>query len=84
MKQSANSYIRMEGRFDKIRFSKHNIPDFRTNVVRRGFKSSLLSTARGFGKRAFKSSMLSTARGFGKRPFSTNHIKPAYADELSR
>lgn len=41
-----------------------------TNVVRRGFKSSLLSTARGFGKRAslFDRGIIpTTAIGFGKR-----------------
>lgn len=41
-----------------------------TQVVRRGFKSSLLSTARGFGKRASlmdRGIIPTTAIGFGKR-----------------
>ena len=44
--------------------------DYRTQVVRRGFKSSLLSTARGFGKRASlmdRGIIPTTAIGFGKR-----------------
>ena len=46
--------------------------EYRTNVVCRGFKSSLLSTARGFGKRAslFDRGIIpTTAIGFGKRSF---------------
>merc|ERR1712122_230337 len=53
-------------------------------VQRRGFKSSLLSTARGFGKRAsmFQRGIIpTTAIGFGKRsdPFQRHDV---FANDL--
>lgn len=57
-----------------------------TKVERRGFKSSLLSTARGFGKR---SSLIergirpTTAINFGKRGFFKQHLRNDFPVELS-
>jgi len=60
------------------------------NVQRRGFKSSLLSTARGFGKRASQydrgvSDLMTTAIGFGKRsaPLRQDIRSSLYPKELS-
>ena len=61
------------------------------NVQRRGFKSSLLSTARGFGKRSSQydkgvSDLMTTAIGFGKRsaPLRQDIRSDLYPKELSR
>lgn len=56
-------------------------------VQRRGFKSSLLSTARGFGKRAsmFERGIIpTTAIGFGKRSDPLQRRNDLYMKDLSR
>ena len=56
-------------------------------VQRRGFKSSLLSTARGFGKRAsmFERGIIpTTAIGFGKRSDPMQRRNDVFTKDLSR
>ena len=80
-------YLRISHCINQMSLLSHNRPG---NIQRRGFKSSLLSTARGFGKRGgslfSKGIIPTTAINFGKRsaPPGLNIRAAMYAKDHPR